>query len=223
MKRMQFVLAAAVIVCGIGFTVQLMAGQPAVSDTAVSGTTAVVAATLGGDEAEYVGSKKCKKCHNSEHKSWSKTKHANALEALKPGEAKETKEKFKLDPAKDYSTDAACLACHVVGYGKAGGYTTPDPSDKKAVRAADSLSGVGCEMCHGAGGKFVDLHEEIFKAKRKYKVEEMYAAGVKKIEESTCTACHNDKSPTYDASKPFDFAKAKETGVHEHTALELRE
>ncbi len=223
MKRMQFVFAAAVIIGGIGFSVQLMAGQPAVNDVAVSGSTAVAAATLGGDDAAFVGSKKCKKCHSKAHKSWGKTKHGKALDLLKPGEAKEAKEKYKLDPAKDYTTDEACLKCHVVGHGKDGGYATPAADDKKAVRAAKSLAGVGCESCHGAGGSYMALHQEIFKAKRKYKVDEMYAAGVKKIEAATCTACHNDKSPTYDASAPFDFEKAKEAGIHEHTALELRE
>ncbi len=223
MKRTQCVLAIAIVLGGIGFSVQLLAGPPAVSDVAVSGSTAVAAAALGGDEAAFVGSKKCKKCHSKQNKAWGKTKHAKALDLLKPGEAKEAKEKYKLDPAKDYTTDAACLACHTVGHGKDGGYTTPPADDKKAARKAKALAGVGCESCHGAGGAFMALHEEIFKAKRKYKVDEMYAAGVTKIEAATCTACHNDKSPTYDASAPFDFEKMKESGIHEHTALELRE
>ena len=44
-----------------------------------------------------------------------------------------------------------------------------------------------------------------------------------KIEAATCTACHNDKSPTMDASKPFDFEKQKVEGSHENFPLKQRE
>ena len=74
-----------------------------------------------GADAEFVGSAKCKKCHLAEHKSWVGLKHAKALEILRPGNSKEAKEKAKPDPAKDYTKGAACVACHTVGFLKAGG------------------------------------------------------------------------------------------------------
>src|SRR5262245_6274419 len=48
-----------------------------------------------GADAEYVGSAKCKKCHIAEHKSWEKTPHGKALDALKPDNATERKTKAK--------------------------------------------------------------------------------------------------------------------------------
>jgi formate-dependent nitrite reductase cytochrome c552 subunit len=173
--------------------------------------------------ATYVGSKTCKKCHIKIYKSWEDTKGTKALEALEPGKAVEVKQKFNLDPEKDYTKDEACLKCHVTGYGAEGGYTIPDPEDKKAVKHAATLTGHGCEVCHGPGSKYVEVLKEIQKSKRMYKSSELYAVGMTKVEESVCTKCHNDKSPTYDESKKFDFEKAKKEGTHEHEELKQRE
>jgi len=180
--------------------------------------------TLGEpSQYTYVGANKCKKCHLKEHKSWSSNKKSKALETLMPGQAAEAKQKHNLDPNKDYSTDAACLKCHTTGFGHPSGYAVPDAADEKAVKEAQNLAGVGCESCHGAGSGYMVLHEEIMKSKRTYKVDEMYAAGMTKIEAAACTNCHNDQSPTYDAANPFDFEKMKATGGHEHFELKQRE
>ena len=150
---------------------------------------------------------------------------AKAFDTLKPDHAVEAKQKHGLDPKKDYTTDASCLACHTTGFGHAGGYAVPDPNDKKAVRAAEKLEGGGCEVCHGPGGKYIEVFEEIFKSKRKYKVEELYAVGLKKMEASTCTTCHNDTGPTNDPANPFDFEKMKsqEKEIHVRTEMKQRE
>ncbi|MCP3964562.1 MAG: hypothetical protein GY719_42580, partial [bacterium] len=76
------------------------------------------------EEAEhaFVGTKKCKKCHLKEYKSWAETKMAKTFEVLKPEIRAEAKVAAGLDPAKDYSTDATCLPCHTTGYGKEGGF-----------------------------------------------------------------------------------------------------
>ncbi len=175
-----------------------------------------------GDSPAFVGSRKCKKCHLKQYKSWKKGKKFSALETLKPGQASEAKGKHNLDPAKDYSKDVKCLACHTTGFGKDGGYAIPDPTDKKAVKKASKLAGIGCESCHGPGGAYITLHTEIMKSKRTYTDAEMYGAGLHKIEAATCTACHNEKGPTYDAANPFDFAKKKQIGAHEHFPLKQR-
>jgi hypothetical protein len=198
---------------------------PSASAGTVTGTFAAASASslfvVGLGDAEFVGSAKCKKCHLAEHKGWEKTPHATALEALKPGNAAETKTKFKLDPAKDYSKDAACIVCHTVGFGKPGGYQVP--ADEEAAKKVKALEGVGCEACHGAGGKYMDLHEEIMKSKRKYKEDEMLAAGVIKPDATVCTGCHNEKGPTHDPAVKFDFAAMKEKGAHAATPLKQRE
>jgi hypothetical protein len=180
---------------------------------------------LGNDEPtySYVGTKKCKKCHIKQHKSWANTKMGQAFETLKPGQAGEAKEKYNLDVNKDYTKDETCLKCHTVGYGETGGYATPDPEDKKAVRTAKKLEGVGCECCHGPGSEYVKIFDEIMKSKRKYKVEELYTVGLRKIDESTCKTCHNEESPTINPGDPFDYEERKDEGAHENLPLEQRE
>ena len=107
-------------------------------------------------------------------------------------------------------------------HGKPGGYATPDAADEKAVKQAKKFEAVGCESCHGPGSAFIIVHEEIKKSKRTYTDDEMYAAGLKKIEEATCTRCHNEESPTYQA---FDFEKQKHStdGAHELFPLKQRQ
>jgi hypothetical protein len=132
---------------------------------------AVVMQAAGPGEDEpayaYVGTKKCKTCHLYQHKSWAKTKMAKAYETLKPGRGAEAKERSGLDVHKDYTKDESCLKCHTTGYGKPGGYAIPDPKNKKAVRRAKTLEGIGCESCHGPGAEYVKVFEEIDKSRRK--------------------------------------------------------
>ena len=170
----------------------------------------------------YVGSFRCKKCHLAEYKSWEATRMAKSFDILKSGQHKEVKEKFKIDTGKDYTTDANCLKCHTTGFERLGGYQTPAGNDEKAVKKAEQLAGVGCESCHGPGGAYVEVFEEILKSKRKYKVEELYALGLTKIDEATCKTCHNQEGPTYDPTTPFDYEKRKRDGVHTLQPLKQR-
>lgn len=73
---------------------------------------------------QYVGSAKCKMCHNApakgdQFKKWSDSKHSKALASLKGADA----------------TNAKCLKCH-------------------APVAAFQSEGVTCEACHGAGSNY---------------------------------------------------------------------
>ena len=213
----------AVVACvGIGMSIWYVgAASPALASPEVTAATATVAISVMGEEGPaYVGSKKCKMCHKDQFKSWEEGKKSKALEVLKPGAAAEVKTKHNLDPAKDYTTDEGCLKCHTTGYGHEGGYAIPDPADEKAVKKAAKLAGAGCESCHGPGGDYIAQHKEIKKSKRTYATEEMYKAGMWKIEADKCTTCHNDKSPTFEG---FDFAVQKEKGGHEHFPLTQRQ
>jgi hypothetical protein len=80
-------------------------------------------------EPAYVGAKKCKVCHVVVFNSWSRTAHAQALEALR----------------EEGAGKPGCLECHTTGFGK-GGYG----ADKTIV----DLGAVQCEACHGPGSLY---------------------------------------------------------------------
>ncbi len=170
-----------------------------------------ITAAAGAQEHAYVGTKKCKKCHLKQYKSWAETKMANAFELLAPEARAEAKTKAGLDPAKDYRTDPICLPCHTTGYGKEGGFVDPETTPE--------LIGVSCEMCHGAGATYIQ--DELMSLKNKeYALAEVVAAGmVEKISAEQCTQCHNPESPFVADDFVFDFETRKEEGTHEHYPL----
>lgn len=221
-RRLLFVTSAiALVALAWTFTGQYArAGDPAV--TAAVTTTAMFYAQDEEKEkektAEYVGSKKCKMCHAKVYKSWEETPHAKALNTLKPGEAKEAKEKAKLDPAKDYTRDKECLGCHVVGLGQPGGFELKD-DEKEMEKMAKELGGVGCESCHGAGGSYIDYHKEVMKEKKEYTLADMKEHGCMNPDEAACKKCHNEKGPTFES---FDFAEASKKGLHDKPGLKYR-
>ncbi|NOT01485.1 MAG: hypothetical protein HOP29_12750 [Phycisphaerales bacterium] len=182
----------------------------------------VLASSAVGEDPAFIGSKKCKMCHNQEYKSWEETKMAKALDVLKPNERAEKKTAAGLDPAKDYTTDEKCVKCHVVGFGKASGYAIPAAGDAKAAKEAEKLAHVGCENCHGPGGQYEAIHKDVMTKSRPYTADEMHAAGMTKISAETCTVCHNTDSPTHDPAKPFDYEKQKLEGVHKQFPLKFR-
>lgn len=221
--RGTIVMVAAAIAAGLTFWQVGMVPLAVAGDGAVTAATVAVSLPAVTGEYQYVGSKKCKKCHIKEHKSWQKTKMAKAFEILKPGRSSEAKQKFNLDAAKDYTQDETCLPCHTTGFGHAGGYAIPPDGDEKAAKKAVKLQGVGCEMCHGPGSAYIKIFDDIQKSKRTYKADELYAKGMYKIDASRCTSCHNEQGPTHDPNEPFDFEKLKDEDTHENQPLEQRE
>lgn len=176
---------------------------------------APVSAIGAADDHAYVGSKKCKMCHFKEWQSWSETKMAKSFDLLKPGALADKKKAAGLDPAKDYTKDPGCLACHTVGYKKPGGFvdvaTTPDHV------------GVGCEMCHGPGGTYT-RKEHMSLENKEYKKDALVAVGlVGSITRETCTAvCHNTKSPFVGADYVFDFEAKRDQGIHARIPLKFK-
>ncbi len=124
---------------------------------------------LAGDH--YLGEKNCRRCHEAEYQMYSTQQHARAFATLTKNQ-------------RDASPD--CLPCHVVGYGKAGGFvskqTTPD------------LVNVQCENCHGMGTKHPTKGE---------------AAAV--VGPDVCLTCH-----THDQDPNFDYDQALTKIVHWH-------
>lgn len=117
---------------------------------------------------EYVGAKKCKMCHKTEHKSWLETKHAKAYETLKPEDRK-----------KD-----SCTVCHITGFGVAD--TVFEGIQCEACHGPGSLYKSPKIM---SKKKYKDNRE----AQHKLALE----AGLIVPDEETCTGCHNKKSPTF--------------------------
>lgn len=184
----------------------------------VLAVTSVLIVSLGfvggaqaSDEHAFIGSSKCKKCHIRQYKSWEETKMAQSFDNLRPGERAEAKIAAGLDPEKDYTADPECVSCHVTGFGKEGGFvdeaSTPD------------LVGVGCEMCHGAGGTYVA--DEYMSLKNKnYKRADIEAVGsIWQPQMEQCAVCHNEESPFVGEGYVFDFEQRKADGAHESTPL----
>jgi len=172
---------------------------------------------------EYVGTKTCRACHDAQHTSWEKTKMGKAFASLAPGAGTEIRSKAGLDPETDYRKAGECLECHAVGFGRPGGYAAFDEKDTKAAREARNREGVGCECCHGPGSEYVKVFKQIAESGRKYKVEELYAAGLIRADQAACAACHNERSTGAKAGLKFDYDAAKTQDIHEHVPLKQRE
>jgi hypothetical protein len=80
------------------------------------------------DPGPFVGSAACERCHLPEFEIWKQGPHARAFASL------ETKGEHE---------NAQCMACHTTGFEKEGGFPL----------GGGSLVNVGCESCHGPGGK----------------------------------------------------------------------
>ncbi len=152
-------------------------------------------AALAQDKATYVGTTKCKMCHNKPdlpiYTSWSATKHASALATLEKADAKVTAEwaeKLKAEVKGPASKSPVCLKCHVVGHG-AGGFGAD--TTKNAA-----FTGVACEACHGPGSK----HMAAPMAEKKKAMQPLPT-------EAVCKTCH-----TAVTSPKFDFAEALKGG-----------
>ncbi len=85
----------------------------------------------------YVGSKACQPCHPNEYKSFmayaKKSRSFRSIERMKKGLTKEEIEQ--------------CYSCHTTGYGRPGGFVSPEETPH--------LKNAGCEVCHGPGSLHV--------------------------------------------------------------------
>ncbi len=118
---------------------------------------------------EYIGSAKCKACHNksttgAQYKVWAAGPHANALKSLSEEEQKKPE----------------CLKCH----------TTMGNTDPKLHYTLTKKEGVGCETCHGPGSGYKPM--SIMKSREK-----SIAKGLIIPDEKLCRSCHNEESPTF--------------------------
>jgi len=177
--------------------------------------TLIIILTLGAflmaQDFEYIGSAKCKMCHNKAEKGeqytkWLEGPHSGAFETLKSDEAANIAAELGIDGNAWEAPE--CIKCHTTGFGD-GGYEVmgddfwnpadDDRAGKKAVKRMSGLQAVGCESCHGPGSKYKSK-----KVKEGIIAGEIDPAsvGLLEITEETCIACHNDESPTFEG---FNF------------------
>ncbi len=145
-------------------------------------------------EFKYVGSAKCKMCHNSkkageQYTIWENSKHSKAYETLGTDAAKAIGKKMGID---NPQTSEKCLKCHVTGAGQ------PKTMFEASFKETE---GVGCEACHGPGSEYKSM-----KVMKGIWAGTMKGAdyGLVDPTEETCKKCHNEESPTF---KGFEFKK----------------
>lgn len=134
---------------------------------------------------EFVGSDSCAACHPKAFEHWKNSKHAHALRTLLDP---------KLAKPEGQHANPECVACHVVGWRMDHNLGVPVAWKSGFITydQTPSLGGVGCESCHGPGGKHVSnpANEEWRKTVRV------------SLSEQQCRQCHD-----LDNSLHFDFEK----------------
>jgi len=171
-------------------------------------------------KVKYVGAAKCNgSCHDPYYEAWKESPHGGTFNLLKPGERKEAKERVKLDPEKDYTTDPLCLRCHTTGYKQRGGFKPAGSKSKKGKDTATaidpdepSLEQVGCEMCHSAAGGS-HFRAVMTASKGKFDKGDVEKYGQRFDYANVCTRCHtHPKTPfkpdVHDKYK-FNFEERK--------------
>lgn len=200
-------------------TILLLAGSVIVPGV-IGGRDAVSAAEAparfhGRQEAEYVGSRACRRCHLREYRSWQESKHAKAFGLLSPGVAADSKRKVNLVPDQDFRANEFCLQCHTVGYQRPGGFVSLEETPERV--------GVGCENCHGPGGDYI-ADDVMGSDNRDHSFDEVRAAGlIWPVPEATCRVCHGGDTPFNAELFPeFTIEYSRETlarSTHEHPPL----
>jgi len=175
---------ALIVFLAVGFLAAMAASQNVVA---------------GEGSHQYVGVKKCKMCHMAKKKGaqftkWQETSHSKAYEVLTTDEAKAIYAKVAGEDGNPAESDK-CLKCHVTGHGA--------PAEAFAA-TFDKTEGVGCEVCHGPGSDYMKM-----KVMKDHELS--IAAGLNVPDESTCTACHNSESPTFES---FDYEASLAKIVH---------
>jgi hypothetical protein len=149
-------------------------------------------------DATYLGSEKCKKCHESAFKVWEGSPHSHAFKKL---------EEAKNPSLRQY--DAECVRCHSVGFDFKTGF---DGLDKTA-----NLMNVGCESCHGPGSKHksdtsdMKVRELMNPFKYRSQVPESKEAHTRRLNAIGffCQQCHDDENDLH-----FDIDKYWPRIVH---------
>ncbi len=126
-------------------------------------------------KAEYVGSEKCKDCHQSAYKIWKESPHPRAYNTLVKNAKRPNLRQY----------DGECVVCHVIGFGYKTGFT--------GEQKTPHLRGVGCENCHGPSSLHVQQpNNPQFKAAiNPWKVNAPNPKVLANRIDATCQKCHD--------------------------------
>lgn len=169
-------------------------------------------------KAEFIGSKKCKMCHNKratgkQYSIWKESSHAKAFDLLGTDSAKAVAAKLGI---KDPQTSGKCLKCHRTVYNLTESVVSNISVRKSGKPRITVSEGVGCESCHNAGSLYQ-------KKKIMQNLAKSIAAGMNPHPEKNCVKCHNSDNPTWNPNKyiltdsttsGFDFDQAWEKIKH---------
>lgn len=140
-------------------------------------------------EHNYIGVEACaSRCHardrtGNQMGQWQASAHASAYQALAGEQAQAIAAERGIENPQEAGE---CLQCHVTAYGVAA---------EHLAEGFDITQGVQCEACHGPG-------EDYSPMRVMRDVDAAVAAGLVVPDESVCTGCHNDQSPTFES---FNF------------------
>jgi hypothetical protein len=106
----------------------------------------------------YVGSLACKECHPEEYANFTTyAKKSTSFQSIEKQMKHLTPDEIK-----------RCYPCHTTGYGKPGGFVSPE--------ATPHLKNAGCEVCHGPGAEHVRTGDP--------------AAIIGNLSKKDCEVCH---------------------------------
>ena len=176
-------------------------GKTVIRTTMAAMLALVVATGAWAGPVKYVGVKKCAMCHKKptvgeQYAIWKKTAHAKAWETLATPKAMKLAKKAGVE---DPQKDERCAKCHTTAWGE-------DPANLGTKFKVED--GVGCESCHGAGGKYAK--KKIMKQITSGEIEPA-SVGLTIPDEKVCVKCHNEDSPVFEG---FDYEKAKKKIAH---------
>jgi len=157
------------------------------------------------EDYAFTGVKKCGMCHKKPEageqlRIWTESAHAKAFTELASEKSLAIAKEMGIGNPQEADE---CLKCHVTGHG------TGDLAAKILPE-----NGVGCESCHGAGGGYYKkaTMNGLFTGEI-----EPASVGLTVIDEATCTACHNEESPTF---VEFNYEEALKEIAHPVPAAE---
>jgi Cytochrome c554 and c-prime len=129
-------------------------------------------------DAKYVGSEKCKKCHEESYEVWKNSPHSHAYASL---------QNAKRPSLRQY--DGECIVCHVTGFEYESGFM-----DEKQT---PQLINNGCENCHGPASLHVkdNYNNKLNVLMNPYKTQPNETEEQQKLRlnrlDASCQKCHD--------------------------------